>query len=154
MNIGLIIHSQTGHTLEIAEKLIPVLQSQGHQTTLFHIKAEKTNNGKAPQPLELPNLEGFEGIVFGSHVEAFQLAIPMKLALEKIVSLKGKVIGCVVTQQLKKPWLGGSWASMKMSKICESKEGSVKAVTSVQWSSNEKQELIEHAIKALAEAFQ
>ncbi len=154
MKIGLIIHSQTGHTLEVAEKLVVMLQNKGHQVELVHIKSEKPAAEKAPLPLQLPNIDAYEGIVFGSHVEAFQLAAPMKLALDKLTTLKGKTIGCLVTQQLKKPWLGGSWASMKMSKICESKEGLVKAVTSIQWSAHDRDELINHALQTLTKAFE
>lgn len=153
MHIGLIIHSQTGHTLAVAEKLVSVLEKAGHTVTFTHLKSEKASDGKATQPLVFPSLDTYDGIVFGSHVEAFQLALPMKEALDRMGPLNGKIIGCLVTQQLKKPWLGGSWASMKMSKICTLKGGQVKAVTSVQWSSSERESLIENALGELEKAF-
>lgn len=140
MKIGLIIHSVTGNTLSVAEKLQKALEDKGHETEIKQIKtAGKVEPfAKEAEFTELPDLEGYDALVFGSHTEAFQLEQAMKLYFDHVDSLNGYKVACLVTHQFPYKWLGGSGAVNKLKGICESKGAEIVGTAVVDWSPESK----------------
>jgi len=156
MKIGLIIHSVTGNTLKVANALQLELVEKGHKVELQEIKTKgKVNPGESEANFtELPSLDGYDALVFGSHTEAFQLEQTMKLYFKQLESLKERKVACVSTHQFPFAWIGGNSAVKKMKAMCEEKGATVLGTVVVDWSPEKKRETkIAEANKAIADLF-
>ena len=142
MKIGLIIHSVTGNTLKVAKQLQEKLIEIGHEAELKEIKTTgKVNPGETRVNFtELPVLDDYEAIVFGSHTEAFQLEQAMKLYFNQVESLADKKIACISTHQFPFKWMGGNSAVKKMKVLCEGKGAKVLGTAVVDWSPESKRQ--------------
>ena len=139
MKTGIIVYSQTGHTLQAARKLMETLRSKGKEAELLEVKAESTDAKTNLSKMLLtarPSPEAYEELVFASPVWGFSLSGVMKDYLAGLPSLKGKKIRLFVTHQLPLPWMGGNAAIRQMKKLCEDKGGEVLSSAVISW--NEK----------------
>jgi len=136
MTIGIIVYSQTGNTLSVAEKLEQSLKENGYAVTLERILAENdTPRASAPMSLTFsPDTTPYDTIIFASPVQAFSLCPVMKQYLAQVSDLSGKKVCCFVTQHLKKPWMGGNHAVKQIKSACESKGAPLSASGVVNWS--------------------
>ena len=155
MKVGIIVYSQTGHTLEVAEKLKQRLIGEGH---LVNIEQVTVVGGRTPQTKEfeletLPEAGLYDAIVFGSAVEAFSLSPVLLRYLNQIDSLQGKPVACLVTQQFPFPWMGGNRAVRQMEKICQSKGASICATGVVKWAKSRREKTMIAAVDRLSKAF-
>ena len=108
MNVGIVIHSQTGHTEYVAHKIEVTLKSKGQKSEYIKLQVvgnEKRSN-KDIKFKEMPDLSSYDMLIFGSHVEAFNLSQAMKKYLGDIESMKGKKVVCLLTQGLPYSWMG------------------------------------------------
>ena len=156
MNIGLIVHSVTGNTLSVAKKLQESLVDAGHTVELKEIKTEgKVSPGeKSVKFAELPSLDGYDALVFGSHTEAFQLEQAMKLYFNQIDNLTGQKVAFISTHQFPFSWMGGNAAINKMKSLCEAKGAHVLGGVVVDWSPEKKRQIkIETAVKTIRKLF-
>jgi flavodoxin len=135
MKIGIIVHSQTEHTFSVAEQLKERLMEAGNEVDVERV----VTDGDAPPGAKnikfknLPNVEGYDGLIFGAPVHAFSLSPAMKAYLEQISSLQDKKIVCLVTKGMRFKWTGGTRAIGQMKNICKSKGGSVIETGIVIW---------------------
>jgi flavodoxin len=128
MKIGIIVYSQTGHTLEVAEKLKQRLIGEGHSANLEQVTVV---GGRTPQTKEfeletLPEAGLYDAIVFGSAVEAFSLSPVLSRYLNQIDQMK---------------------------KICQSKGASIRATAVVNWAKSRREKTMTTAIDHLSKAF-
>jgi NAD(P)H dehydrogenase (quinone) len=130
MNISIIIHSKTGHTYAVAQKLQEKLVAKGHKVALEKITpAGDAHPGVKNLQLETkPEIKTYDGLIFAAPVWAFALSPVMATYLSGISSLKGKKIAAFVTMGFPFAWLGGNRALKQLKQICEAKAGSVMAV--------------------------
>ena len=150
MKIGIIIHSQTGHTYSVAQKLKEKLSADGHAVDIKQLRLAggQQNPGKDSKIENPPDLSGYDRVIFGAPVHAFSLSKVMTIYLTQVSSLAGKTVACFVTKGLPFGWTGGSRAIDQMKEICESKWAMVSGTGIVVWNkSREKQ------IDALVEEF-
>ncbi|MDP4110327.1 MAG: flavodoxin [Bacillota bacterium] len=143
MNIGIIIHSQTGNTLSVAEKLRAALALKGHNAKIERVAAE----GEKPQEkdiklISIPDCEKYDALIFGAPVWAFSLSPVMREFLKLVPALGDKKVCCFVTQHFGKPWLGGNRSVRQMSKMCSQKGASISGTGVINWSSKEKENQI------------
>ncbi|MFO7612094.1 MAG: flavodoxin [Clostridia bacterium] len=156
MRIGIIVHSVTGNTLSVSKKLEQVLGEAGHEVELKEIKTEGKPNpaDKEVKFSELPGLDGYDAIVFGSHTEAFSLEFAMKEYFKRIDGLKDRKAACLITHQLPCRWMGGNNAARQMKTLCEGKGAKVIGTAIVEWSpENKRQQNIDAAVAKLAGLF-
>lgn len=156
MKIGIIVHSVTGNTLLVCQKLELKFAELGHDVELKEIKIKgKVNPGeKEAEFTEMPVLSGYEALVFGSHTEAFQLEQAMKLYFNKIEMIKDKKVACISTHQFPFKWMGGNSAVQKMKSLCEEKGAKVLGTAVVDWSPKSKRsEKIAAAVNMIASLF-
>ncbi len=149
MKIGVIVFSDTGNTLVVAEALSEALTTAGHESEIQRVTAESTDpNSKAGKILKnSPDVSGYDIVVFGAPVWAFSLSGVMKQYLNQISTLKGKKIACFVTQGLSKKWLGGNRSIKMMRKICTDKGGIVYADGIVHATGSNKEQQTNELIK-------
>ena len=155
MKIGIIVHSQTGNTFSVAEKLMEALKKDGHQVTLSRIRNLKdTKELQKPEDIELdwvPDTEGYDLLIFGGWVQAFGLCPGFIAYLNRVSTLGERPVLCFVTQHFPFKWMGGSRAVGKMNKIIEDKEGRTVKTAVVNWSSKRRSRQIDALVVAFTD---
>ena len=152
MKIGLIVYSQTGNTLQVAERLLASLKEAGHDVTLEQITAQQ-NGSKPMDPWQItcaPNPEPYDLVYFAAPVQAFSLCAVMKTYLSQVAGLTGKRAACFVTQQLPKGWMGGNRAIRQMRAAVAQKGGAVVNSGIVHWGKPDREQQIERLVGELA----
>mgnify|MGYP001409533799 CR=1 FL=1 len=151
MKIGLIVYSQTGNTLGVAEKIRDAIEKEGHEAVLERVRAEGDDpNSKTPLKLtEAPNPNGYDAVVFASPVQAFNLAQVMKLYFQQIPEFETGKVCCFVTQHFSKPWLGGNNAIRQMESYCRQK-GQIPSKTGVvNWTNKQRDAQIDALVASI-----
>ncbi|MBU4534783.1 MAG: flavodoxin [Euryarchaeota archaeon] len=135
MKMGIVIYSQTENTHLTALKLKEKLIEKGHEVELEMVETVGENPPRAKNvDLEsIPDITGYDGLIFGSPVHAFTLAPAMTSYLDQIPILENKRIALFVTKSLPFNWTGGNQAIGKMKKICQSKGGKIVGNDIVVW---------------------
>jgi menaquinone-dependent protoporphyrinogen IX oxidase len=136
MKICVIVYSQTGNTLSVAEKLKDALAAKGCDVELQRVVATGGDPGaRALDTLvQTPDPNGYDALVFASPVQAFSLAQAMQLYLSQISCTQAGTVCCLVTQHFKKPWLGGNRAIRKMCALLARKNIPTSETGIVNWS--------------------
>jgi menaquinone-dependent protoporphyrinogen IX oxidase len=135
MKIGIIVHSQTGNTRAVAQKLLEKFQEAGHSVNVEQLKQRGGDNpgAKTMQVENPPDAGAYDALVFGAPVHAFSLSRLMRTYLGQVPSLQGKKVACFVTKGLRFTWTGGSQAIAKMTKLAESRGATVCATGIIVW---------------------
>ena len=154
MKIGIIVYSQTGNTLSVAEKLKEKLTAAGHSAEIEQVTvAGGRKSGERAFQLETrPDVSQYEALVFGAAVEAFSLSPVMRSYLTGVDSLQGKQVACLVTQFFPYPWMGGNRAIRQMRELCESKGATASGSAVVNWCRFRRVKTIASAIDRLTQA--
>lgn len=155
MDIGIIVYSQTGNTLSVAEKLRDALAAKGHAVKIDRVTAEGEVGPGEPFTLtSKPDPGKYEALVFAAPVMAFTLNPAMKAYLGQIPSIEGKKAACLVTQQLPAGWMGGNRAIRFISRALKDKGADVCCSVIVHWKNEVKRgKQIEGAIAAIVGLF-
>ncbi len=151
MKIGIIVHSKTGNTLSVAQKIKQELLNAGHSVNLEQVTAvdeDAAAQGKV-QLKNIPDVSSYDAVIFGAPVHAFSLSHAMKEYLSKTASLSGKKVSCFVTQQFPYAWMGGNSAVGQMRKACEAKGTNVLATGIANWSRKQREAKISDMVKKL-----
>lgn len=155
MNIGIIVHSQTGHTYSVAQKLMEKLIAAGHSVNLERVTSAGTARpgAKDIQLEKRPEVDTYDALVFGAPVYGFSLSPVIASYLSQFVSLTSKKVACLVTQFFPFPWMGGNRAIGQMKEICESKGAEVLGSAVVNWSSLHRNRQIIESVDRLSGLF-
>ena len=134
MNIGIVVHSQTGHTLSLAEILKERLLADGHAVTLEQVETSgRAKAGAADVQLKTkPEVAPYDALVLGCPVWGGVMSSAMTSYLEQVPSLEGKRVACMVTH-IFPPGLGANQTLSQMREVCESKGATVCGSGSVSW---------------------
>ena len=152
MKIAIIVHSFTGHTLEVANKLKVSLETKGHQVVLDQVNAVSNDpNHNKPTLINAPSIEGYDLLYFCSPVQAFSLARIMTSYLKQLPVIKETKARCIITKYLKQQWLGGNSAIRKMESILKTKNIICEKSGVVVWKSEEREQLIEELCASMSE---
>jgi len=141
MNIGIIIYSKTGNTLQVAERIGASLIEAGLHAEVQRFSAE-TENAQSNIPIRLtavPDPNGYDAVIFGAPVQAFSLDPAMSMYLKQIGALKRVPTLCFVTQHFKKAWMGGNRAMKQLLAQLQEKGVTATAMGVVNWSSDQRQ---------------
>lgn len=153
MNIGIILYSQTGHTLSVAEKLQQQLEEKGQTVIIDQV----TISGEAaPDKFDftsIPDVTPYDVVIFGAPVQGFRLCTVMEAYLQQLPSLNGKETALLVTKQLPFSWTGGTKAVSTMKKICQEKGAQVKGAEIAFWSKSKQDESVKRCVNNLSRMF-
>lgn len=151
MKIGIIVHSQTGNTYLVAQRLQERLVKAGHTVNLD--KVEPVDNKQTePDKIKLKNVPetgNYDTLVFAAPVWAFSLSAVMSLYLRQLSALGNKKTACFVTMAFPFSWMGGNRAVAQMKKICESKGGKVCGTGVVNWMNKRREQQIDNLVEYL-----
>lgn len=149
MKIGIIVYSQTGNTLSVAEKLQQRLTQRGDTAEILRIVVEGGDfQSKTPLKIvEAPDPRGFDAVVFASPVQAFSLAQAMILYFQQTPAPDAEKVFFFTTQHLKKPWLGANHAIRQAKALLKAKGTELTLSGSVQWSSEKREEQIGNLVE-------
>jgi len=152
MKIGIIVHSFTGNTLKVAEKLKEELISIGHNVKLEQVTAvnEDPKQANKVELKNIPDVSSYDAVIFGCPVRGFSLSPVMKLYLSQVSSLKGKKISCFVTHHFPFAWMGGNSTIKQFKAASEAKEGVVTESGIVNWSSKNREKNILEVVERLS----
>jgi len=143
MKIGIVIFSQTGNTLCVAEKLKERFIEEGYDTDLKRIDQIDINN-KDPKKInikDMPDISIYDLLIFASPVQAFTLAAVFKEYLQKLNSIEGKNVLCYVTKGLPTHGFGGNKSISIMEKIIKSKGAAIKKSDIICWKKEEERNM-------------
>ncbi|HPJ01698.1 MAG TPA: flavodoxin [Candidatus Limiplasma sp.] len=152
MNIGIILYSETGNTLAVAQRVADTLQAAGHTAEIRQVTILSRDKADAPVVLKTaPTVEGFDLLIFAAPVQAFSLCRAMTQYLKQLKTVPSVPIGCYVTQGLPKKWMGGNRAYNTMRSLLMS-HGAMEPVRlgHVHWKSSEREEQIAQLVSATA----
>jgi flavodoxin len=155
MNVAIPVHSRTGNTRSVAERLMQTLESRGHAVRIIDVRAiGSSGNDDAEMPSDgVTALSGYDGVIFGSPVHAFSLAPDMEAFMKALPPLNGKTVACFVTQAFPFPWMGGTRAVRQMAKLCRASGATVSATSVVNWGRTCREKLIRQAIEKITSFF-
>ncbi len=145
MKIGIIVHSQTGHTYSVAQKLQEKLSAAEHEVKVERVTpiGEVNPSSKNIKFETLPDLDAYDALIFGAPVQAFSLSAVMKTYMNQIKSLNDKKVACFVTKGVPFNWTGGNKAISQMKKIIESQGGTVIGTGIVIWRDKREEQIVE-----------
>ena len=152
MHIALIIHSQTGNTLSVAEKMKENLVALGHQVTLEKVEASNDEEVDATKVVltSVPKIKYADAYIFGAPVRGFMLSAVMRSYLEQSDSLLDKPTICFLTQYFPFKWMGGNNAMKQFKEILSRKAGHIIASHNINWSAKKKRpKQIEEAVRSV-----
>lgn len=152
MKIGIIIHSHTGNTLSVAEKLRTAIVAKGHIVQLEKVTAinEDPKVKEKVRLQSIPDLTPYDVIIMGAPVNGFSLSSVMKAYLAQIPLIQGKKVACFVTEYFPKPWMGGNHSIHQMIRSVEDKGGEVIDKGIINWSNKAREEQIKEMVVRLS----
>ncbi len=156
MYIGILVHSETGHTLSVAERIKTHLTEQGHTCRIERVSAvgeTPESHGQIEVPVKLnnpPDASPYDAVILGAPVWGFSLSKVMAAYALQLPNLAGKKTGCFVTQHLSRPIFGGNRSLRKLTGICQQKGAQVYASGIVNWSGERREEQIQGLVLSFA----
>lgn len=122
MKVALVIHSYTGNTMGIADRIGASLVKKGHEVSLFHLKAknENPNQIKGIELDSIPSLKGFDHVILGAPTRGMDLSMVMQLYLNTLTD-GHQTAYCYVTHFFPFKWMGGSQSIKKFLKLSDQK---------------------------------
>ncbi len=107
------------------------------------IKNIETSNSNRIQLDCIPKINGYDAIIFGAWVQAFNLCPGFNIYLKQLSDLEIKSVSCFLTQYFPYKWMGGSNALLKLSKLLKSKDIKVNFSGIINWSNKQRNAQIE-----------
>jgi flavodoxin len=100
MNIGIFIHSQSGHTSEMGMAITKILRGKGHTVDIQLMKPVGNIHPRMKHVEfrdEIPDFSSYNAIIFGGPVWAFAPSPVVASFIKEIPDLKGKKAMCFTT---------------------------------------------------------
>ena len=149
MKVGLIVYSETGHTLSVANELKAALVQKRHDVVLDMITVKNVKTDKSL--VNLPLLEGYDVIIFATPVQGFSLPLPVLEYLKRSKLPKKQRIGVLMTQYFKFAWLGGNHTMKQLLGAVAYANPDLYGYGDVHWSCKRRSEQIVAVVRKLSD---
>jgi len=149
MKIGIVIHSYTGNTLLVAEKIRRELEQKGHCVEINRVEALDEDPSKT-EDIKIktsPEIYQYDMVIFGAPVRAFSVSPAMALYLGQLNSMQDKKALCFVTQALPFEWMGGKRAISQMKKALYLKYADIPDTGIINWSNSNREKKIKEMVE-------
>lgn len=156
MKIGIVVHSITGNTLSVAERIKQQLSLMGHTVRIERIQPvgkEPIQNEAAVTLTKTPDLSAYDALIFGSPVQAFSLDPVMSAYLKQVTDLGGRKTVCFITQMMAFRFFAGNRSISRMKSLCEARNGSVCLTGIINWSNKQRVQMIDDLVSQVARQF-
>lgn len=153
MKVGIIVYSETGNTLGVAEEISKELKKRKISVEIERIELE---DKKLPRrdPFVItssPDISKYDVIILGSLVEAFNLSPVMVNYLNDVDTFEGKDVYCFVTHFFPVPFLGGKTSINKFKRMINCKNGEVVFTGIVDWKNKKRETQIQTIVQSFAD---
>ncbi len=111
MKVAIIVHSKTGNTMKLAQKIESLLHERNYKVGLFDLQTDVSLHPgiKEFQITNLPDLSQYDIILAGAPVWAFRASPLIVKAIATVTGIEGKIFVPFVTMHFPFPnLLGGS----------------------------------------------
>ena len=144
MKIAIVVHSHTGNTYSVVQRLKEKLILAGHSVKVERIETTKEtktseNNLNKITLKSQPDITTYDGLIFAAPVRGFSISPVLAAYLAHIKTLENKKVACIVTEFFPFPWMGGNRAIEQMKNICESKGAMISGTGVINWMSNQRE---------------
>lgn len=155
MKIGIIVHSQTGNTYSVAQKLKEKLLTAGHTVNIERVIPidDKKEEIEKIQLKTIPDISTYDALIFGAPVHGASVSPVLAAYLAKIASLQDIKVACFVTEFFPFSWMGGSRAIGQIKEICESKGTSICGTGIVNWMGTSREKKIANMVEKISGLF-
>ena len=143
MNIGIVVQSQTGHTLSVAERLREALTVAGHSVRLERVGTADARSA----------IDASDALVFATGVQGGQPAPPMASYMAQLPVLQGKQVACLATGFFPVAGWGRDQTLAKMQEVCEARGATICGSGSVGWFSLSRRRQIGEVVETLSKLF-
>lgn len=135
MNIQLIVHSQTGNTLFVANALKSAVESINPDITLTHVEAnnEREMNLSKVAISSIPDCTEADLIVLGGPVRGASPSPAILKTISSLGSLEGKKCVVFTTEFFPFDWMGGKRAVTMMEKELTARGAQVTRNAIIHW---------------------
>jgi len=146
MNIGIIVYSKTGNTLQVAERIATALTQAGDHVDLkrFTAEMESAQSNRPARLSALPDPNDCDVLILGAPVQAFSLDPAMTMYLQQVAFKQKVPTYCFITQHFKKPWMGGNHAMKQLISQLRMKDIEAKSLGIVNWTSEQRENQMTH----------
>ena len=144
MKIGIVVHSHTGNTRSVGQRLREALVKAGHDVKIepLEVVGGEQPNARQFQLASCPDVSGYDAVILGAPVRGANISPVMAAFLSQVPNLQGKKVFCYVTMFFPFTWMGGTNAIAKMCAACEAKAGSACGTGIVRWTGRGRDERI------------
>ncbi|PTQ84909.1 NADPH-dependent FMN reductase [Trichococcus patagoniensis] len=156
MEIGIIVHSLTGNTLSVAERLQERLTADGHEVEIERLQTigeEKINEAKIENvKLKIyPDPQANDLLIIAGPVRGASASAVLKHYFSEIGQLEGKPALLFVTQAFPFPWMGGNRALKQMAALCEEHGADVIGKGVINWMNPRRERQIEDLMQQVSD---
>ncbi|NCC79583.1 MAG: flavodoxin [Clostridia bacterium] len=152
MKSAMLIHSLTGNTLSVADRLLESFRHNGVETELIRIEPiggedrNETNPGKI-RFQTYKNVDDYDYVILGCPVRGFSMSPVLKSYLSSSGEMNNPKVLIFVTHFFPFSFMGGRSAINQLKKEVEKKGGSVVDRAVIDWKNPAREEQIERLIK-------
>jgi len=142
MRIALVVHSKTGNSRSVADKVNVALSNLGHEVTIFSLSPLNPDVSKVSDVKlsSMPEVKGFDALILGAPVWGFTLSPVMQYYIANTVFPPSMAVYVFVTQYFPFAFLGGNNAIRGYEKLLSGKKQKVKKAYIIGWSNQKKRE--------------
>lgn len=153
MSVEILVHSQTGHCLSMAETLAGLARAAGHQTSLTRITPsdEKETDPARLSITPVPQDAGADLYVIGAPVHGFSATPAIRKAVAQMPFLDGKRVVLFATEFLP---IGGTHTLRQLEQAVADQGGQVVATGIIHWERKDREEQIEAFSRRFSQVLQ
>lgn len=156
MKIGIIIHSLTGNTMSVAERLRERLQSDGHAVQIERLETVGEENTKEVNSQNItlkayPDPTAYDLVIFAGPVRGASASPILRHYFSRIGQLGNKGTLLFVTEFFPFPWMGGKHAIKQLTSMCEEKGAKVLDTAVINWKNPHREAQITQLVQSFSE---
>ena len=156
MKIGIVVHSMTGNTSLVAERIKNRLDQEGHELSLERLaiiggedQTQSDPDKISIEPLKT-NMEELDLLILGGPVRGFQASPAMKALLGRLEGLEGKDTMIFVTHVFPFNWMGGNSAIKQLRNMCTEKGANILFTGIIDWKNSKREVQIDSLAAGVA----
>lgn len=155
MRIAIVLHTQSGHTMQFARAIAAKFNENGHECEIMLLRTTGavTPRGGKFTLRNPPEIYEFDAAIFGGPVWVFSASPVIMSYLAQLKNLKGKKVMSIATKGLPFDWTGAAQAIKKMDLELETSGGTVLPGEVLHFFFKFNEEKLQSAVERIYKAF-